>query len=108
MARVPALWAYEVTEQEADKDGYRTTYTGETGEIVADETAEADFVNRRDPLPPPPDETTTPTTTPTNPSTPGDTPKTGDAGSPAIYLVLMAVSLLALAAAYPMRKKHRF
>ncbi len=100
--------AYEVTEQEADKDGYRTTYTGETGEIVADETAEADFVNRRDPLPPPPDETTTPTTTPTNPSTPGDTPKTGDAGSPAIYLVMMAVSLLALAAAYPMRKKRRF
>ncbi len=44
---LPAETTYTVTETEANRDGYTTTATGAQGTIVANETAEASFVNHR-------------------------------------------------------------
>ena len=38
-----------MAEQEANADGYVTTQTGESGTIPAGGTAEASFINRKDP-----------------------------------------------------------
>ena len=43
---------YTVTEEEANLDGYETSYTGETGTIPSGDTAKADFLNHKDPPPP--------------------------------------------------------
>ncbi len=42
---LPAGITYTVTEAEANADGYKTTSTGETGEILAEGSAEAVFTN---------------------------------------------------------------
>ena len=43
---LPAGTTYTVTEKKAD--GYTTTFTGETGSIIADDTAKAEFTNTVD------------------------------------------------------------
>ena len=45
---LPAGISYEVTESEANQNGYTTTATGANGEIVKDETAKAEFVNKKE------------------------------------------------------------
>ncbi len=42
---LPAGLDYTVIEEEADEDGYTTTYKGETGEIPVGATVEAEFTN---------------------------------------------------------------
>ena len=44
---LPAGISYEVTESEANQDGYTTTATGVKGDIVKDETATAAFTNTK-------------------------------------------------------------
>ncbi len=44
---LPAGISYEVSESEADQDGYTTSVTGASGSIVKDETAEAEFTNEK-------------------------------------------------------------
>ncbi len=45
---LPAGVKYTVTETEANKDGYVTEYTGKTGTIPANDTAEATVTNTKD------------------------------------------------------------
>ena len=68
---------YTVAEQEANADGYVTTQTGESGTIPAGGTAEASFINRKDP-----------------PG--GGIVKTGDGANPLLYAGLLAASLAGL------------
>ncbi len=51
---LPSGLTYTVTEKEANQDGYETLLSGESGTISDGATAEAKFVNRKEP--PPPDE----------------------------------------------------
>ena len=44
---IPASFTYKVTEQEANKDGYTTSNTGESGSISKDSTPEATFTNNK-------------------------------------------------------------
>lgn len=76
---LPADIAYEVTETEANQDGYTTTAANASGRIVKDQTITAAFVNAKNlpdkpTEPPTPDEPTVPPT-PDKPTTP-DKPET--------------------------------
>ena len=42
---LPNGTAYQVTETEANRDGYTTTMSGDTGTITGEETSYAKFVN---------------------------------------------------------------
>lgn len=75
---LPGGMGYTVAEQEANADGYVTTQTGESGTIPAGGTAEASFINRKDP-----------------PG--GGIVKTGDGANPLLYAGLLAASLAGLA-----------
>lgn len=73
---LPEGITYEVTETDYSADGYVTTKTGDTGKIVANGTATADFTNTKTTTPPPPDNPPdNPPDTP--PVTPPDTPEYG-------------------------------
>ena len=52
---LPAGITYEVTEAEADQDGYVTTKTGDTGTIKKNETVIAAFINTKNEIPVKPD-----------------------------------------------------
>ncbi len=70
---LPSGIGYEVTEEEANQDGYKTTSEGETGTIPENRTVEAHFTNEKNPPPEPETEPeTTPETTP-----PPKKPQTG-------------------------------
>ena len=45
---IPEGTGYTVAEEDYSANGYETTSTGDSGEIIADETAEAEFTNHRD------------------------------------------------------------
>ena len=77
-AGLPAGTTYKVVERAADQDGYETTSTGAEGAIENGKTAAANFVNTKEPEP--------------------DVPKTGDRSHPEIWLAMMAVSMMGLAA----------
>lgn len=71
---------YTVTEREANQDGYKTSMSEESGEIAADDTAAAEFINSKPDLPPetppvsPPPDTSPPVTPPPNASLPPTAP----------------------------------
>ena len=70
---LPAGITYEVEEQEADQDGYKTSATGTKGTITEDETSKAEFIND---LPETETETTETETESTTPETESTTPET--------------------------------
>ena len=74
---LPAGISYEVTESEANQDGYTTTATGATGSIVKDETTKAEFTNKKDR---------------TQVTSTDSAPHTGDESNVVFYLVLMIIS----------------
>ena len=55
--KLPAGITYTVTEKEADKGGYVTSYTGNTGKILKDKTVSAEFTNTKEAAPPPQEKT---------------------------------------------------
>ena len=77
---LPQGITYQVTEEEADQQGYTTTAQGATGTIRPGETQQVVFVNNR----------------PVDPET-GHSPKTGDEARPWLYAGLLTASVLALA-----------
>ena len=83
---------YQVTEEEADQQGYTTTAQGATGTIRAGETQQVTFVNDRPVV-----------------AQSGNSPKTGDSARPWLYAGLLTASVLALAgigaAGYRRRRK---
>ena len=85
-ARLPAGVTYEVTETEADQDGYATAKTGDTGTIAKDATSTAAFTNTKDASPVDPDK-------PTDPKKPtDDVPKTGDETNLTLWTALLGIS----------------
>ena len=121
---------YEVTETEANQDGYTTTASGEKGNIAEGVTQKAIFTNTKnirptDPVTPiTPDDPTAPTN-PTNPEIPTestepgthtdpDTPsvvtdeavKTGDEANAVLWLMLMGISLIGVICAGQVSKKQ--
>lgn len=124
---------YEVTETEANQDGYTTTASGEKGNIAEGVTQKAIFTNTKnirptDPVTPiTPDDPTAPTNPtnpdnpeiPTEPTEPGthtdpDTPsvvtdeavKTGDEANAVLWLMLMGISLIGVICAGRVSKKQ--
>lgn len=91
VSMLPAGTSYEVREIEADEDGYRTSASGEKGNIEAKETAEAAFVNDRGITP-------TPSTPPTPSSPPYRPPQTGDTANAKLFVLLGLGAVVALAA----------
>lgn len=85
---LPGGITYEVAEQEANADGYVTTHRGESGTVPAGSTAEAEFVNRKDP-----------------PG--GGIVKTGSGARPLLYAGLLAASLAGMAGVLAWQKKRR-
>lgn len=84
---------YEVTETEANQDGYTTSSTGTSGEITTKTGVVAEFTNTKNGTPDKPDE-------PDTPGSPGNhIPKTGDDTNPALWLVIMGISAICLIAA---------
>ena len=121
---------YEVTETEANQDGYTTTASGEKGNIAEGVTQKAIFTNTKnirptDPVTPiTPDDPTAPTN-PTNPEIPTestepgthtdpDTPsvvtdeavKTGDEANAVLWLMLIGISLIGVICAGQVSKKQ--
>lgn len=107
---LPAGLSYNVTEAEANTDGYTTTSTGSSGTIVKDSTVAAAFVNHRDapaaqePTPAPAEEVkTTPTPAPAATPEPTPTPsgqplpQTGDSSAVGLWGLLGSLALIALA-----------
>ncbi len=111
---LPAGVTYTVTEVEANRDGYTTETSGETGTIPDGGTAEAWFINSRDETPPtepddttpepddttpgPDDTTPGPDDTTPEPDNPPETPKTGDDSHLGLWAALMILSLAGVAA----------
>ena len=95
-ANLPAGITYEVTEQEANQDGYTTTASGDKGTIVAGGRLAAAFENSKDSSPPEPSD-------PLDPSK----PQTGDNSSVGLWVTLMLASGGALigTVAYSRKKK---
>ena len=85
-AGLPAGVTYEVTETEADQDGYATAKTGDTGTIAKDATSTAAFTNTKDASPVDPDKSTDPKK-PTD-----DVPKTGDETNLTLCMALLGIS----------------
>ena len=94
VSMLPAGTAYEVEEIEADEDGYRTTASGEEGNIEAKKTAEAAFVNERG-------------ATPTPGLPPHYPPQTGDQSHAGFYLLLGITAAMALIAVLFGRRKRK-
>lgn len=111
VSMLPAGCPYEVEELDADKDGYRTTCTGEKGNITAKETAEAAFVNTRGgtPTPTPPVDTPTPTPPgkPTPSLPPGHPPQTGDILRSGVFVELSSISVIAIGLVLLWNKRRR-
>lgn len=85
-AGLPAGVAYEVTETEADQDGYATAKTGDTGTIEKDVISTAAFTNTKDASPVDPDK-------PTDPKEPtDDVPKTGAETNLTLWTALLGIS----------------
>lgn len=85
-AGLPAGVTYEVTETEADQDGYATAKTGDTGTIEKDVISTAAFTNTKDASPVDPDK-------PTDPKKPtDDVPKTGDETNLTLWTALLGIS----------------
>lgn len=76
---LPQGIAYQVTEDEADQQGYTTTARGATGTIRTGETQQVQFVN----------------TWNDSPKT-DNSPKTGDSARPRLFVGLLTTSALAL------------
>ena len=85
---LPGGMGYTVAEQEANADGYVTTQTGESGTIPAGGTAEASFINRKDP-----------------PG--GGIVKTGDGANPLLYAGLLAACLAGFAGALAWGRRRK-
>ena len=81
---IPAGLEYEVEETDADKDGYVTTATGDTGMITSD-MAVAGFVNTKEDPPAP--------QTPYESDKPGKGPRTGDPANLLMWFILTLTSL---------------
>ena len=123
---LPAGTSYEVTESEANQDGYTTTATGANGSIVKDQTVTAAFTNNKNTTPDNPDKPAnpdTPTTpdnpdkpvkpntptTPNNPVVPTDpVPQTGDESNVGFWLALMIISFVAFTGVCIYERKHRY
>ena len=95
------------TVSETPLDGYVITHSGSTGSIQAGQTAEASFTNIRVTPSPAPSPTPSPAPSPTpspapspipsvSPVPPSGRPKTGDAASPLLWMVLALLSALGL------------
>ena len=89
----------EYTVSESGAEGYTVTADGETGAIVAGETAEAVFVNHMDIVDPEPEDPKPeePDTKPETPSGDENVPQTGDENSMAVWTVLLIAAEAALA-----------
>lgn len=85
---IPAGRIYTV--EESDNDGYIVTSSGAAGMIKSGETAEAEFNNHL-----------------SKPIPEEEPLKTGDEATPAIWLALMAASVIGLFAVVGLRKKQR-
>ncbi len=117
---LPAGISYEVTESEANQDGYTTTATEASGSIVKDLTATAAFTNRKDTVPATPDTPDNPTnpgtpSTPDNPKVPDKSavptnliPQTGDESNVDFWLALMIISFAAFTGVWLYGRKHRY
>ena len=101
---LPAGLDYEVTEDEANADGYVTTSDGAKGTIGDGTTSDITFVNEKNTVPPEPTTspavTKGPNTTPDKTTAPisPTTPKTGDDSNLMLWIGLAAVSLIAIVA----------
>ena len=89
---LPAGVTYTVTEAEANRDGYTTETSGETGTIPDGGTAKAWFVNSKDETP-----STEPDDTTPEPDNPPETPETGDNSQLGLWAMLMILSLAGVA-----------
>lgn len=89
----------EYTVSESGAEGYTVTADGETGAIVAGETAEAVFVNHMDIVDPEPEDPKPeePDTKPETPSEDENVPQTGDENGMAVWTVLLIAAGAALA-----------
>lgn len=105
---LPAGVSYEITEDEANADGYTTTATGERGVIGDGTVSEAAFVNEKNKTPSAPG-TNSPDDQPTNsPSSSNQSPpKTGDDSNLILWLGLAAVSLVGIVAILLVERKRR-
>lgn len=79
---------YQVVEQEANEDGYKTTVTNMEGTILYDETVEVLYTNTKEKKPEIP-----------------DIPNTYDNGNPFIWSIFISVSLVGIIACLMIRKK---
>ena len=102
---LPAGISYTVVESEANQDGYTTTATGESGNIVKDETATAAFTNNKEATPVKPDNHNTPNNTvrPSNVSA-----KTGDVSHVNFWIALMITSFAIFAGICIYGRKRRY
>lgn len=104
---------YTVTEAEANKDGYETTSTNESGTILDDESIAVAFTNHRDSEnpPSPPDGPDSPDNPdkPNNPDTPNssDTPKTGDRSDMRLWTLLGTSALLSVCMLFGLKRKAK-
>ena len=101
---IPAGVTYEVTEAEANMDGYETASEGETGTIQEGKAVTAAFTNTKN-------GDVTGTGEDTGAGTGEDTgagtpvPQTGDADSPGLWLFLLALSAMGLTAVFLRAKR---
>ncbi len=118
-AGLPAGISYEVTEREADQDGYTTTATGAIGSIVKDQTSTAAFTNTKNSsgdTPNTPDDPNVPNKpaeptadVPNKPTeTTANVPKTGDESDVDFWLALIIISFAAFTGVYILEKKRRY
>ena len=91
-AGLPAGITYEVTEAEADQDGYVTTSEGTKGTIVEGETVTASFTNTKEEVPPEQPQKPQKPNTMGKPNKDMSDPKTGDQTNIGLYLSLFALS----------------
>lgn len=92
---IPAGTEYGVVENDANKDGYTTTSTGESGNIVKDKTAAVEFVNTKNAQPQP---TPASSNTPDKPNKPTDSggAKTGYESNMLLWITVGGISPAAL------------
>lgn len=108
---IPADTGYYVAEVEANQDGYVTTATGDSGNILAGVTASAAFSNHKSAVTDPssPEPTTLDPTMPilrTMDPIDSDMPKTGDTFNGFAWLGLLLISGLGLVVAITMRRRR--
>lgn len=106
-AGLPANVTYEVTETEADKNGYTTTSTGAGGMIEEGRTATAAFTNTKNVKAPADTDSNTSSDNGTSGKTASKSPVTGDDGGYALWIFAIAVSIAAAAGSLSLSRKKK-